>query len=223
MTFIHEPVDLGYEDLATKNVDGKRLYVTPEGKKFPSVTTVLSINTRDAIMEWRRRVGSEEANRISSFAASRGTRVHTMVERYLDNRDDYLEKSNHLTRQNFETMRPVLDENISKIVLQEAPLYSEHLVLAGRVDCIGVFDGKLSVIDFKTASKPKRWDWIHNYFMQETAYAIAFEERTGIPISNLVTIIVNDVDDHPQVFQEKRDNWVTPLFDTISKYKGLTD
>ena len=223
MNFIHEPVDLGYEDLPTKNVDGKRLYVTPEGKKFPSVTTVLSINTRDAIMEWRRRVGSEEANRISSFAASRGTRVHTMVERYLDNRDDYLEKSNHLTRQNFETMRPVLDENISKIVLQEAPLYSEHLGLAGRVDCIGVFDGKLSVIDFKTASKPKRWDWIHNYFMQETAYAIAFEERTGIPISNLVTIIVNDVDDHPQVFQEKRDNWVTPLFDTISKYRGLTD
>jgi len=223
MTFIHEPVDLGYEDLATKNVDGKRLYVTPEGKKFPSVTTVLSINTRDAIMEWRRRVGSEEANRISSFAASRGTRVHTMVERYLDNRDDYLEKSNHLTRQNFETMRPVLDEKISKIVLQEAPLYSEHLGLAGRVDCIGVFDGKLSVIDFKTASKPKRWDWIHNYFMQETAYAIAFEERTGIPISNLVTIIVNDVDDRPQVFQEKRDNWVTPLFDTISKYRGFTD
>jgi len=223
MTFIHEPVDLGYEDLVTKNVDGKRLYVTPEGKKFPSVTTVLSINTRDAIMEWRRRVGSEEANRISSFAASRGTRVHTMVERYLDNRDDYLEKSNHLTKQNFDTMRPVLDERISKIILQEAPLYSEHLGLAGRVDCIGVFDGKLSVIDFKTASKPKRWDWIHNYFMQETAYAIAFEERTGIPISNLVTIIVNDVDDHPQVFQEKRDNWVTPLFDTISKYRGLTD
>jgi len=223
MTFIHEPVDLGYEDLATKNVDGKRLYITPEGQKYPSVTTVLSINTRDAIMEWRRRVGSEEANRVSSFAASRGTRVHTMVERYLDNRDDYLEKSNHLTRQNFETMRPVLDENISKIVLQEAPLYSEHLGLAGRVDCIGVFDGKLSVIDFKTASKPKRWDWIHNYFMQETAYAIAFEERTGIPIANLVTIIVNDVDDHPQIFQEKRDNWVIPLFDTIAKYKGLTD
>ena len=223
MTFIHEPIDLGYEDLTTQNVDGKRLYVTPEGKKFPSVTTVLSINTRDAIMEWRRRVGSEEANRVSSFAASRGTRVHTMVERYLDNRDDYLEKSNHLTRHNFETMRPVLDERLSKVILQEAPLYSEHLGLAGRVDCVGVFDGKLSIIDFKTASKPKRWDWIHNYFMQETAYAIAFEERTGIPIVDLVTIIVNDVDDHPQVFQEKRDVWVKPLFDTIEKYRGNVD
>jgi genome maintenance exonuclease 1 len=223
MTFIHEPIDLGYEDLTTQNVDGKRLYVTPEGKKFPSVTTVLSINTRDAIMEWRRRVGSEEANRVSSFAASRGTRVHTMVERYLDNRDDYLEKSNHLTRHNFETMRPVLDKRLSKVILQEAPLYSEHLGLAGRVDCVGVFDGKLSIIDFKTASKPKRWDWIHNYFMQETAYAIAFEERTGIPIVDLVTIIVNDVDDHPQVFQEKRDVWVKPLFDTIEKYRGNVD
>jgi len=219
MTFIHEPVDLGYEDLVTKNVDGKRLYVTPEGKNYPSVTTVLSVNTHDAIMEWRNRVGEEEANRVSSFAASRGTRVHTMVERYLDNREDYLEKSNHLTRKNFETMRPVLDERISKIVLQEVPLYSKHLGLAGRVDCIGVFDGKLSIIDFKTSSKPKQWNWIHNYFMQETAYAIAFEERTGIPVANLVTIIVNDVDDHPQVFQENRDNWVNPLFDTIARYK----
>lgn len=221
MTFIHEPVDLGYENLSTKNIDGKRLYVTPDGNKYPSVTTVLSINTRAAIMEWRKRVGAEEANRVSAFASSRGTRVHTMVERYLDNRDDYLEKSNHLTRHNFNVMKPVLDERISKIVLQEAALYSEHLGLAGRVDCIGVFDGKLSVIDFKTAMRPKQKEHIDNYFMQETAYAIAFEERTGIPISNLVTIIVNDVDDEPQVFQEKRDNWVAPLFETIEKYKRI--
>lgn len=222
MTFLHEPIDLGYENLVTKNVDGKRLYVTPEGKKYPSVTTVLSINSKDAIMEWRKRVGSEEANRISSFASSRGTRVHTMVERYLDNREDYLEKSNHLTKQNFETMRSVLDDRISKVVLQEAPLYSDHLGIAGRVDCIGVFDGKLSIIDFKTAAKPKRWEWIHNYFMQETAYAIAFEERTGVPIVDLITIIVNDVEDHPQVFHEKRDTWVDPLLDTIARYKGIT-
>ena len=223
MSFIHEPIDLGYDDLATESVDGKRVYVTPEGIRFPSVTTVLSINTKDAIIEWRRRVGPEEANRKSSFAASRGTQVHKMVERYLDNRDDYLEKSNHLTRHNFNVMKPTLDERISKIVLQEAPLYSKHLGIAGRVDCIGVFDGKLSVIDFKTAEKPKRWDWIHNYFMQETAYAIAFEERTGIPIVDLITIIVNDIDNEPQVFHEKRDHWVNPLLDTIARYRGLTD
>jgi genome maintenance exonuclease 1 len=217
--FIHEPVDLGYKDLKTVNENGKRFYQTPDGQKHPSVTTVLSINTRDAIMEWRRRVGPEEANRVSSFAASRGTRVHTMIERYLDNRDDYLEKSNHITKKNFYTMKPTLDEKVEKVILQEAPLYSNHLGLAGRVDCIGVFDGRLSIIDFKTSAKPKKKEWIHNYFMQKTAYAIAFEERTSIPIVDLVTLIVNDIDKEPQVFKEKRDNWVEPLFDTIQRYK----
>jgi len=216
--FIHEPVDLGYKDLETVNENGKRFYQTPDGQKHPSVTTVLSINTRDAIMEWRRRVGPEEANRVSSFAALRGTRVHTMIERYLDNRDDYLEKSNHITKKNFYTMKPTLDEKVEKIILQEAPLYSNHLGLAGRVDCIGVFDGRLSIIDFKTSAKPKKKEWIHNYFMQKTAYAIAFEERTSIPIVDLVTIIVNDLDEEPQVFKEKRDRWIDPLFDTIEQY-----
>lgn len=216
--FIHEPVDLGYEDLVTENINGKRIYITPTGKKFPSITTVLGARSKQGILEWRKRVGEEEANRKSAFAASRGTQVHKMVERYLDNRDDYLEKSNHLTRHNFNTMKPVLDTRISKIVLQEAPLYSEHLGLAGRVDCIGVFDGKLSVIDFKTSEKHKHWKWIHGYFTQETAYAIMFEERTGIPINNLVTILVNDVDNEPQVFIEKRDRWVGSLREAIDEY-----
>ena len=218
MNFIHEPIELGYDNLKTENVNGKRLYVTPTGQKFPSVTTVLSVNSKKAIMEWRKRVGEEEANRVSSFAASRGTRVHTMVERYLDNRDDYLEKSNPLTKANFARIQKVLDERLTKVILQEAPLFSEHLGLAGRVDCVGVFDDKISIIDFKTSAKPKKHDWVHNYFMQECAYAIAFEERTGVPVSQLVTIIVNDVDDEPQVFIEKRDNWVHPLFDTIDRY-----
>ena len=218
MSFVHEPVDLGYESLKTQNVNGARMYVTPEGKKFPSVTSVLSVNSKQAIIEWRKRVGAEEANRISSFAASRGTRVHTMVERYLDNRDDYLEKSNPLTKANFSRIQKVLDQRLNKVVLQEAALFSEHLGLAGRVDCVGEFDNKLSIIDFKTSAKPKKHDYIHNYFMQETAYAIAFEERTGIPVSQLVTIIVNDVDDKAQVFIEKRDRWVKPLFDTIDLY-----
>jgi len=218
MTFIHEPIDLGYEDLTTESVSGKRLYVTPEGRRFPSVTTVLSVRSREGIQKWRAQVGEEEANRISSFAASRGTRVHTMVERYIDNRDDYLEKSNHLTRLNFETIRPVLDERIGKVLAQEVPLYSNHLGLAGRVDCVAEFDGRISIVDFKTSSKPKKHDWIHSYFIQEAAYAIMFEERTGVPIVDLVTIIVNDVDDRPQVFKEKRDRWIDPLFDTIEQY-----
>jgi genome maintenance exonuclease 1 len=218
MTFLHDPIDLGYSDLTTESVNGKRMYVTPEGRRFPSVTTVLGVRSREGIQKWRARVGEEEANRISSFAASRGTQVHTMVERYIDNREDYLEKSNHLTRLNFETMRPVLDQRIGRVLAQEVPLYSNHLGLAGRVDCVAEFDGRLSIVDFKTSSKPKKKDWIHNYFIQETAYAIMFEERTGTPIVDLVTIIVNDLDEEPQVFQEKRDRWIDPLFDTIEQY-----
>jgi len=217
-TFIHDPIDLGYEDLTTESVSGKRMYVTPEGRRYPSITTVLGIRSRDAIQKWRARVGSKEADRISSFAASRGTQVHTMVERYIDNREDYLEKSNHLTRLNFETMRPILEKRIGRVLAQEVPLYSNHLGLAGRVDCVAEFDGRLSIVDFKTSSKPKNKEWIHNYFMQEAAYAIMFEERTGTPIVDLVTIIVNDLDDEPQVFKEKRDRWIDPLFDTIEQY-----
>jgi len=119
--------------------------------------------------------------------------------------------------QSFLDLKPILDERLTKVFAQEAPLYSNHLGVAGRVDCVGIFDGKPSIIDYKTSMKPKRLDWIKNYFMQEAAYAIMWEERTGQPITQLVTII--SVDQHePQVFIEHRDNWVRPLIDTIAQY-----
>ena len=104
------------------------------------------------------------------------------------------------------------------VYAQEAPLYSNHLGVAGRVDCVAMFDGKLSIIDFKTSKKPKRLEWVTSYFMQETFYAIAWEERTRMPITQLVTIIAVD-DNEPQVFIEHRDNWVRPLKDCIQQYK----
>jgi hypothetical protein len=92
------------------------------------------------------------------------------------------------------------------------------LGVAGRVDCVAEFDGKLSIIDFKTAMKKKQKSWINNYFMQEAAYAIMWEERTGQPITQLVTIISVDGEDKPQIFVEHRDNWINSLRDTIEKY-----
>ena len=116
-------------------------------------------------------------------------------------------------------MKPILDTRLGDIYAQEAPLYSEHLGVAGRVDCVGYFDGKLSIIDWKTSRKPKHKKWISSYFMQETFYAIAWEERTGMPITQLVTIIA--VDNHePQIFVDHRDNWVRPLKETIEQYKN---
>ena len=162
-------------------------------------------------------MGEAEANKISHRASSRGTRVHEIIEKYINNDEDYRNGYTPDIIDSFIAIRPILDDRIGRVFAQEAPLYSNHLGVAGRVDCVAEFDGKLSIIDFKTSLKPKRLDWIKNYFMQESAYAIMWEERTGQPITQLVTII--SVDNHePQIFIEHRDNWVRPLRETIAQY-----
>ncbi len=216
--FKHEKTDLGYEDLIAESTSSGRKYATPDGNRYPSVTTVLSILSEEFIQRWRARVGAEEANRISHRASTRGTAVHSIIEKYLDNDENYAEGFMPHVVENFKSVQKVLDDRIGTICLQEAALYSEHLGLAGRVDCVGYFDGVLSIIDFKTSGKLKKLDWITNYFIQESAYAIMWEERTGIPIVNLVTIIAVD-NEEPQVFKEHRDNWAPKLLETINEYK----
>ena len=120
--------------------------------------------------------------------------------------------------ENFKDVKGILDERIGKVYAQEVPLYSEHLELAGRVDCVAEFDGVLSIVDFKTSRKLKKKEWIEGYFIQESAYAIMWEERTGMPIVNLVTIISVDGEE-AQVFKEHRDNWAPKLLETINEYK----
>jgi len=197
--------------------DSGRKYKTPEGVNLPSITTVLSILSRESIAKWRAKVGHAEANRISHRASTRGTAVHEIIEKYVNNDPNFKEGYTPDIIASFLDLKPILDERLTKVYAQEAPLYSNHLGVAGRVDCVGIFDGKPSIIDYKTSMKPKRKDWIKNYFMQESAYAIMWEERTGQPITQLVTIISVDGND-PQVFIEHRDNWVRPLRETIEKY-----
>jgi hypothetical protein len=215
MMFEHVPVELTEMNAVT--TDTGRKYMTPEGVNLPSITTVLSILSRDSIAKWRKRVGEAEANRISTRASGRGTRVHEICEKYVNNEPDFKKGYTPDIIQSFLDLKPILDERLTKVFAQEAPLYSNHLGVAGRVDCVGIFDGKPSIIDYKTSMKPKRLDWIKNYFMQEAAYAIMWEERTGQPITQLVTIISVD-NNEPQVFIEHRDNWVRPLMDTIVQY-----
>jgi len=219
MMFEHVGIDLGYDDLTADTSESGRLYSTPDGKKYPSITTVLSILSEDAIKAWRRRVGEEEANRISTRASVRGTAVHAIVEDYLNNVEDYKKKYMPNIIDNFLPLKEILDTRIGKIYAQEVPLFSHHLRVAGRVDCVAEFDGKISIIDFKTSKRLKTKDKIENYFMQEAAYAIMFEERTGMPITQLVTLIAVD-DEQPQVFIEHRDNWTKPLLETIAKYES---
>lgn len=218
MMFEHVGVDLGYDDLNADTSESGRLYSTPDGRKYPSITTVLSILSEEAIKAWRKRVGEEEANRISHRASTRGTAVHAIVEDYLNNVENYKEKYALNIIDNFLPLKEILDTRIGKIYAQEVPLFSHHLRVAGRVDCVAEFDGKISIIDFKTSRKIKQKKYIENYFMQEAAYAIMFEERTGIPITQLVTLIAVD-DEQPQIFIEHRDNWTDRLLETIRKYE----
>ena len=213
---------LDYEDLDTTEINGKRQYITPEGDSYPSVTTVLSILSEESIAKWKARVGEDEANKISTRASRRGTAVHEICEKYLDNCPDYRDGYMPSTIDSFLAIKGVFDTRIGKIYAQECPLYSNHLRLAGRVDCVAEFDGKISIIDFKTSRKAKRRNYIKNYFAQEAAYAIMWEERTGMPIEQLVTIIA--VDDMygagpgNQVYIEKRDDHTKLLRETIDQY-----
>ena len=218
MKFLHEKIDLGYEDLRAVTQPNGRTYETPEGS-YPSVTTVLKLLSQDSIAAWRKRVGEDVANQISYRAANRGTAVHSIIERYLDNNVEYDKDVMPDVLSTFKDVQPILDKHITEILGLEAPLYSKHLKLAGRVDCVGVFDNKLSIIDFKTSRKIKKKEWIHNYFAQASAYAIMFEERTGIPVPQLVIIIAVD-NEEPQVFIEKRDDWTDLLFKAKQIYES---
>jgi hypothetical protein len=216
--FEHKQFELN--ELETETIDGKRHYVTPNGK-YPSITTVLSILSRDGIAAWRKKVGDKEANRISTQAARRGTNVHQMCEDYLNNElveKDFLPHERLL----FRPIKKALDKSIGAVYAQEAPLYSDFLGVAGRVDCVAEWDGRLSIIDFKTSRKLKKKEWIHSYFQQATAYCIMWEERTGIPIDKIVIVITVDDEDEPQIFEEKRDNWYPYLKDTIEAYHKLS-
>lgn len=211
-------VNVNIPEIRTENINGGRYYVTPTGIKYPSITTVLSILSKKAIMEWRKRVGAEEANKISTKAARRGTNVHQMCEDYLNNKEYITNKTMPVDKEMFGTLKPILDERINNIHTQEATLYSDYLGVAGRVDCIAEFDGRLSVIDFKTSRKLKKKEWISNYFQQASAYCVMYEERTGIPIDQIVILIAVD-EEEPQVFVEKRDNHIHDCIETIAIYK----
>jgi len=211
-------VNVNIPEIQTETINGGRYYVTPTGDKYPSITTVLSILSKKAIMEWRKRVGAEEANKISTQAARRGTNVHQMCEDYLNNKPHINHKTMPVDKEMFSTLQPILDKYINNIHTQEATLFSDYLGVAGRVDCIAEFDGRLSVIDFKTSRKTKKKEWISNYFQQASAYCVMYEERTGTPIDQIVILIAVD-DEEPQVFIEKRDNYIKDCMNTIALYK----
>ena len=208
-----------FPNLKAKTTEqGRRYFV--EGNAYPSVTTVIGEKKKDSILQWRRKVGEEEANAISKRASTRGNKCHKLAEDYLSNKPLDRYRDDVLSLGMFHQIRPYIDK-INNIHALEESLYSHTLKLAGRVDCIAEYDNELAIIDFKTSTKFKREEWIQDYFSQETAYAIMFQELTGLKVKQLVTIIATE-QGTPQIFV--KDNileFVPKLKDYIDYYKEI--
>jgi len=214
--FEHNIVDI--PQLKQINTDAGRRYETPSGTLYPSITTILSHKSKPFIDAWRKRVGADVANKISNKASTRGTKIHQLCEDILNNKLTDDSSLNYIDKEMFQKFRPLLDD-IGVINSIESKLYSDHLRLAGQVDCIAEYKGKVSIIDFKTSMKRKTRSMCENYFIQCCAYAIMFEERTGIPVSQLVILMAVEGEE-PIVFCEKRDDYVAKLLEARDDYEA---
>lgn len=214
-----EITDLENLNAKTVNVDGKRMYEF-EGidDKFPSVTTVTGLLNRDHIKLWRKRVGEKKANKITAQATKRGTSFHQIVEDYLRAEKDII-LDNPLQRGMFNAMQPVLDEIIPLAL--EAPLFSPNLRMAGRVDCVGIFDEQLCIIDFKTSSKYKEEYMAKPWFIQMTAYALMVEELTGQQIQECVALVAVEGLNAFQMFVCNPLDYIDELVDLRKRYENI--
>ena len=219
--FNHVPVTV--PKLETKTVDHKRFYVTPEDNYYPSITTVLSIRKKEGLMEWRKRVGNDVANYVARTASARGTKVHHMCEDYLNNQHiEWPEKwkeheKDFLPWCLFGQLRNKVLGNIDEIYAQECGLYSDKYRVAGRVDCIAKYNGKLSIIDFKTSTKERSDAWNENYYIQGSAYAEMFTELTGIDTNQIVILVVTE-DGTVQEFIKSKNDYLIDLSEAIEEW-----
>ena len=215
MPFVHKPAN--QLEIETTTIDGKRYYTTPEGNKYPSVTTVLSNRGKEGIVAWRKKVGEDVANRITRIATNRGTKFHTICEDYLNNEDVTKHKKDFLPYAMFIELRNDLMGDINNIRAQECGLYSDKYKVAGRVDCIAEYDGVLSIIDFKTSRGRRKDNYNENYYIQASAYAEMFEERTGEEVEQIAIFVVTETGE-VQKFVKKKYDYLPLLEEAIAKF-----
>ena len=203
---------MAFKHLNIHNFPQLKATTTEKGRRYrvgdslyPSVTTVIGHSKKKAILEWRQKVGEEEANKVSKRASTRGNKCHKLCELYLENKSISQYSDDPLSMGLFYQIKPYLD-SIDNIHALEEPLSSSLLKMAGRVDCIAEYNGELAIIDFKTSTKYKREEWIHDY-------AIMFQELTGLIPKKLVTIIACETGE-PQIFE---------IYDTIKYARKLKE
>ena len=203
--FLHNFVEV--PELKRTVINGVRHYETPAGV-FKSVTSILGEKLdKSGLEEWRKRVGEEAANKISTQAANRGTAIHELAEDYLLNKDDWKAGAMPVNLDTFLKIKPLLDSNIGSIYGIEVGLYSARLKAAGTGDLLAGYNGINSVLDFKTSRRIKDESHILGYFLQATIYSLMAEELTGLKFPQIVIIIAVD-NEEPQVFVKDRNLYV---------------
>ena len=207
-------------ELERVEIDGVRHYTAEGVGPYPSVTTVLSADPskKKGIEKWRERVGEEEANRVSHVASQRGTAVHQIMEDYILDQEP-VTKPMPIHLATASKLKKWVNIYVGDVKMVEGQLFSHHLRTAGTVDLVAEWDGKMAIIDWKTSKYAKKREYIENYFMQEAAYAVMFEERTGIPVERLVTAVAYDEpNDGCQLFIENRDDWIDKFIELREMY-----
>ena len=204
------------ELVATTTPKG-RTYRTPDGNEYPSITTMLGHKEKPHLVAWQQSLGTVKADKEKQRCADRGTAVHEMVEDYLNNVENPTKgrAADHV--RGFNQLKFKLNK-IDNIRMQEAGLYSDVLRLAGRVDCIGEYNGVLSVIDFKTSNNNKDVEMIEDYFLQATAYAIMWHELTSEAITDITILMSVEKGMVPLEFRDTIDKYVEPLLMRINEY-----
>ena len=203
--------------LETKTVDKKRFYVTPEGKEYPSITTVLSPRNKEGLMKWRKKVGNDVATHIANKAAVRGSKVHKMCEDYLNGLDMEKHKKDFLPYCLFNELKNQTFDNINGVIGQELVLYSDKYKVAGRTDLIANYKGELSIVDFKTSTNERKDSYNENYYIQTSAYAEMFEELTGQPINQIVILVVTE-NGSVQEFIKDKQEYIPLLEETLEEW-----
>ena len=213
--FIHYDIPL----IEQINSETGRRYSTPDGKHYPSVTTVLSVEENPHLIAWRKRGGEEQANKISKAATTKGSKVHEACENYLQGKETHWDLRESEAKEAFQVFIPVL-EKISVVHAMETRMWSDKLEVAGTVDLIAEIDGELTILDWKTSSRYKSKEDIPDYFKQMASYSVMFYERTGIAVPNMVIQMTV-----PEIglltFKEKVRDWVPDFIKARKKFKEI--
>ena len=218
--------DLPLIELKEEMIDGKRYYGIEGGEKFPSVTTVLSNRynpeKKEGLQRWRERIGEAEANRITKYATGRGTGMHNICERFMLNQENIFQKEMPTSIVLFKHIKELLEEKIGIVYGNEIPLYSKKLRTAGRTDVVCQYEGIDSIVDFKTSTRDKKEEWIEDYYLQSTAYAIMVEEMYNINIPQIVIIIaVEEGESKRQVFIKKTEEYYDKVVDVFGSNRNF--